>query len=819
MEANIEIAQSLFKQNKYQETIDTCQKILATDSNSIEAIKLIAKSFLATRKIDNARLYFDKALTLRPDDYEAIKDLGNTYKAVGDINNAKKYYQKAIAINESYAPALTNAGLIELNTGNKEDALSLLIKASEAAPQSAPAWVNLANGYFQVGKTKEAETCYRKAIELNPQFFNSHLLLGTILVGQKKLQEAEISFKKAIELKPDFFQAHLNLGAVLKDLEQLQEAEISTRKAIELNPQLFQSHFLLGTILVGQKKLQKAEISFKKAIELKPDFFQAHLNLGAVLKDLKQLQEAFDCYVKAIELNPKYSRIYPYITRFLRDSNPSQLNKSKLKNILNLLLEKNNIAHNELFQAFSFVCRDEIISNLKKIESEFSKIKLLNHDKLLINALKKIIFKDIILEKSLTKIRKKLCDRISQNQEIFGHSELQFITALGEQCFLNEYVYSVSENERLSINTIIKRCINGEINETNISILSCYLPLYKLLDEIPSLKFFNSSMENFNELIKLQILEPLNEIKLSKCIKRLGSINDKISQKVKAQYEENPYPRWRYGSTSKDQKLSINQVINNEIQPNSIRSDLEDQKSKILIAGCGTGQQILQSQRYKNAQVTAIDISLSSLSYAQRKINELRINNVELIQMDILEISLLEQQFDIIECGGVLHHMNDPLKGLKKLLGVLNHNGLLGLGLYSELARQDVARARKYIANQKIQPDVKDIKSFREDVFSGKIEQISNLRSWGDFHTISECRDLCFHAKEHRFTIKQLQEIFESNELNFLGFRISQQVKSLYKNYFPEDKTQTNLQNWAKFEEKHPYTFRAMYQFWVSKGK
>ena len=70
MEANIEIAQKLFKQNKYQETIDTCNQILSTDSNSIEALKLLAKSFLATRKIDDARLYFNKALNLKPSDFE-----------------------------------------------------------------------------------------------------------------------------------------------------------------------------------------------------------------------------------------------------------------------------------------------------------------------------------------------------------------------------------------------------------------------------------------------------------------------------------------------------------------------------------------------------------------------------------------------------------------------------------------------------------------------------------------------------------------------------------------------------------------------------
>jgi len=44
-------------------------------------------------------------------------------------------------------------------------------------------------------------------------------------------------------------------------------------------------------------------------------------------------------------------------------------------------------------------------------------------------------------------------------------------------------------------------------------------------------------------------------------------------------------------------------------------------------------------------------------------------------------------------------------------------------------------------------------------------------------------------------------------------------VKSLYTKYYPEDKKQINLQNWGKFEEKHPNTFAGMYQFWVSKKK
>ena len=109
----------------------------------------------------------------------------------------------------------------------------------------------------------------------------------------------------------------------------------------------------------------------------------------------------------------------------------------------------------------------------------------------------------------------------------------------------------------------------------------------------------------------------------SKNIKKIGSINDSISQRVKSQYEENPYPRWRDRIHQTHQKISIFQAINNEIKPNFISQSVDSAQVKVLIAGCGTGHQLLQVQGYKNAQITAIDLSLSSLAYAQRKINEL----------------------------------------------------------------------------------------------------------------------------------------------------------------------------------------------------
>ena len=111
------------------------------------------------------------------------------------------------------------------------------------------------------------------------------------------------------------------------------------------------------------------------------------------------------------------------------------------------------------------------------------------------------------------------------------------------------------------------------------------------------------------------------------------------------------------------------------------------------------------------------------------------------------------------------------------------------------------------------------MRAFREEIISGNLPELISLITAGAFYTISMCRDCCFHIKENRFTINQIIHIITSNNLKFLGFLLPESIKSHYEKYFPDDITQTNLQNWAKFEEKHPNTFRSMYQFWVSKTK
>ncbi len=676
--------------------------------------------------------------------------------------------------------------------------------------------------FHEQGNISEAKKCYQYFIDKGYKDTRVFSNYGVILRNLGKLKEAEIFQRKAIKINPNFAEAYSNLGNILRVQGKLKEAQMSHIKAIKINPNLALAHSNLAKTLKDLGKLEEAQISHKKAIKIKPDFTESYSDLGKILYELGETKQSFNYFLKAIEINPRISSNYSSIARFLRDSDISKLDKSKVNNIVRLLLDRDDLNHNELFKAFNILYEKEITCLLDKLEMSDridNQLNSLISDKLVIKALKKITFRDTNWEKLLTMYREKLCIIANENRNISKEIQFEFIIALAEQCFLNEYIYSINEKENEYFKNLIARARNGYITETNIAILACYKPLYKLLSEIPSLTKLRSSNKVFNGLIKLQLLEPLKEIELSKEISSIGKIKDNISQKVKTFYEENPYPRWRYGNPSKDIKNSYIESINKEISPNLILFNSELNQPNVLIAGCGTGQQILHAQRYKNAKIKAIDLSTSSLSYAQRKINDLNINNVKIMQMDLLDVSLLKEKFDVIECSGVLVCINKPLEGLKALVEVLKHDGFLKLGLYSELARQDIVKAREYLELKNIKFNEKNMRNFRKEIFSGNLPDLISLTQFGDFYTTSMFRDLCFHIKENRFSIKDIELLLKINNLKFLGFLLPKEIKSLYQKHFPEDKTQTNLANWSKLEEENPKIFITMYQFWVSRNK
>ena len=421
------------------------------------------------------------------------------------------------------------------------------------------------------------------------------------------------------------------------------------------------------------------------------------------------------------------------------------------------------------------------------------------------------------------RLRKELLMLAADQQVIPGYLQ-PLIEALATQCFLNEYVYAQSPEEVELVKQLISRVReNHDSFYQYLAIIACYTPLHQLDLNKVLLDSYSTVSDESKALIQSQSEEPREEKRIKALIHGEMKVTDSVSSKVQDMYEENPYPRYRYADfTNKSLAMNICEAVEIESTKQNLQFAealvANNSRPKVLIAGCGTGSQVIMASRYKDAQITAIDLSSSSLAYAIRKATDYGMENVDFRKMDLLDVAALDETFDAIECCGVLHHMEDPAKGLTALSKQLKPGGYIKLGLYSDIARQDIVRARSRIKQLQLTGVADSIREFRNQVLRGEFKELSNLPKFGtDFYSLSNCRDLCFHVQEHRFTTGLLQEFLAAEGLIFCGFMTSEVIRKNYQHQFPADIDMNSLENWGDFEKQNPFTFGGMYQFWAYK--
>jgi ubiquinone/menaquinone biosynthesis C-methylase UbiE len=297
----------------------------------------------------------------------------------------------------------------------------------------------------------------------------------------------------------------------------------------------------------------------------------------------------------------------------------------------------------------------------------------------------------------------------------------------------------------------------------------------------------------------------------------LTPITDPVSLKVAAYYSETPYPS--YDTIPAATRVMTPSQLINALNPwAGLQPQDWETSPEILVAGCGTGQQAFRvTQSFPGARVLAIDLSLPSLEYAVRKYRGSGLSNIEFAQADILQLPSIGRSFDVIEVGGVLHHMADPWQGFRAIVSVLRKGGYVRPALYSKSVRQHIYAIRDWALKNGFTGDMDGVRRFRDALVRLPPHPILDLiRNSPDFSTLNELRDLVFHPHEHPVTIAEIADNLASNNLRFLGFgfRNAQALPFFQRGgYGPADQ----LSSWAAFEADNPLAFAAMYDFWAQK--
>jgi len=101
---------------------------------------------------------------------------------------------------------------------------------------------------------------------------------------------------------------------------------------------------------------------------------------------------------------------------------------------------------------------------------------------------------------------------------------------------------------------------------------------------------------------------------------------------------------------------------------------------KVLDAGCGMGRNSFWALKWGAGNLTAFDFDRRSVEAAKKNLAEFV--NARILYKSIYEIDW-QNEFDVAFSIGVIHHLKEPEKALKKLTEALKPGGTLLIWVYS----------------------------------------------------------------------------------------------------------------------------------------
>ncbi len=204
----------------------------------------------------------------------------------------------------------------------------------------------------------------------------------------------------------------------------------------------------------------------------------------------------------------------------------------------------------------------------------------------------------------------------------------------------------------------------------------------------------------------------------------------------------------------------------------------------ILIAGCGTNQAAVIAHRNPGAQVVGVDVSQPSLDHQQYLKDKHGLWNLELHRLPIEELPTLGLDFDLIVSTGVLHHLADPLVGMKALGGCLRRDGVIGLTLYARYGRTGVELLQSVFRDMGLRQDDPSVQIVKEAI--SVLPAAHPLRTYfkveGDWELQFDAAivDTFLHGRDRSYDVDGCVDLVSSAGLEFQGWLINSP-------YYPHD--------------------------------
>ena len=253
----------------------TRANLVAANPNDAEAQRLWGLALIRNRRLPEAGVALERAVTLAPRSAPTLLALADWLDASGYDTRATVAYIDCLKLKPNWLPALLGVGKTSLDSGINGYALNSYEKATEIDPKSVEAWIGLGRAHRKTGVDHaKAIAAFQTAQRLAPERADYYDDYADALRQAVQWPEAEAILRKRLKAAGDDPLAHYLLGMVLLNnaptLERQAEAEAETREALRLFPHNPLADLQLAQIVLSKKQIPEAIGLLNDALQHNP---------------------------------------------------------------------------------------------------------------------------------------------------------------------------------------------------------------------------------------------------------------------------------------------------------------------------------------------------------------------------------------------------------------------------------------------------------------------------------------------------------------------------------------------------------------------
>lgn len=274
----------------------------------------------SVKQLDEALVYYKKAITLDSKFADAYLNMAVIYKGQNQPSNAISALQNGLKVapknqkmkdmlasltSETATTRYQNA-LKKHNQGKYDEAIKEYLSIIQISEPDADLYVNLGAAYQASKRLNEATGAYIKATQIDKTNSTAFYYLGTVYSAQGKNSEALKVYQKALVLDPanDDIKQALNSssqaikdGALQKGINEYNKGKYSeallTFNTLSMkDPGNGNVYYYRGMVYDALKKYQLAIADYKLAVKFKSDLSYAYYAIAVDYDTLKNYPEA-----------------------------------------------------------------------------------------------------------------------------------------------------------------------------------------------------------------------------------------------------------------------------------------------------------------------------------------------------------------------------------------------------------------------------------------------------------------------------------------------------------------------------------------------